>query len=65
MIRFIEIKKKDGEQKNFMQEISRCTDKFLAMKLENEFVTIEDEWGVKTIYPAADIDEIKQWETSV
>lgn len=55
----IYIKFKDGETKVFKHEGRAGGSYTKRLTLENGFAIIEDEWGTKTIFPSANIEEIK------
>jgi len=53
------VKMKDGSKRDFLYQ-GRCGGSYTnSVKYEGAFAIIEDEWGTKTIIPAADIAEIK------
>ena len=56
----IEIKFKDGTVKKFKHEGRAGGSYTKHLKLEGAFAVVEDEWGKRTVFPAADIAEITE-----
>lgn len=54
----IVIHMKDGTKKSFLHEGRAGGSYTKTLKLENGFATVTDEWGKRTVIPAADIAEI-------